>query len=271
MSRNRANEFSDGMLTAVGKQGLVFRICFSGRTLSKYGKVYPINYYGSNDNRGEMEDRLVSDVNLIPFSDFDYVDVLLPRGLSTTDYQRKLIKAVSERVRCRVFDNPKKFFSGRGDVEFDFDVAGEVNLGGDLFGDDGVAEIIIKYFEGGELTDDEKDELRRAKLFNILNTVNTGSEVGHRLRLVMRKAGVEDVKDMEDRLFALIDGRDFTAAVPVIVRLAHHGQFHARSVADIQIANGKVHIHREQLLGTAFGYGEHGRNMGTVVLVGTVP
>ncbi len=50
------------------------------------------------------------------------------------------------------------------------------------------------------------------------------------------------------RLFALIDGRDFTAAVPVIVRLAHHGQFHARSVADIQIANGKVHIHREQLL-----------------------
>ena len=73
------------------------------------------------------------------------------------------------------------------------------------------------------------------------------------------------------RLFALIDGRDFTAAVPVIVRLAHHGQFHARSVADIQIANGKVHIHREQLLGTAFGYGEHGRNMGTVVLVGTVP
>ena len=35
MSRNRANEFSDGMLTAVGKQGLVFRICSSGRTLSK--------------------------------------------------------------------------------------------------------------------------------------------------------------------------------------------------------------------------------------------
>ena len=91
------------MLTAVGKQGLVFRICFSGRTLSKYGKVHPINYYGANDNRGGMEDRLVSDINLIPFSDFDYVDVLLPRGLSTTDYQRKLIKAVSERVRCFVF------------------------------------------------------------------------------------------------------------------------------------------------------------------------
>ena len=76
-----------------------------------------------------------------------------------------MIKAVSERVRCRVFDNPKKFFSGRGDIEFDFDVSGEVSLGGDLFGDDGVAEIIIKYFEGGELTDDEKDELRRAKGF----------------------------------------------------------------------------------------------------------
>jgi hypothetical protein len=188
------------MLTAVGKQGLVFRICFSGRTLSKYGKVYPINYYGSNDNRGEMEDRLVSDVNLIPFSDFDYVDVLLPRGLSTTDYQRKLIKAVSERVRCRVFDNPKKFFSGRGDVEFDFEIEGGVNLGGNAFGNHEVVKITIKYFEGGELTDAEKDELRRANLFNILNTVNTGSEVGHRLRLVLRKAGVKDVKDMEDRL-----------------------------------------------------------------------
>jgi len=204
MSRNRANEFSDGMLTAVGKQGLVFRICFSGRTLSKYGKLYPINYYGSNDNRGEMEDRLVGDINLIPFSDFDYVDVLLPRDSFTSDYQRRLIKAVSERVRCRVFDNPKKFFSGRGDIEFDFDVEGEVNLGGNLFGDDGVAEIIIKYFEGGELTDDEKDELRRSKLFNILNTVNTGSEVGHRLRLVLRKAGVKDVKDIEDRLVKML-------------------------------------------------------------------
>lgn len=207
MSRNRANEFSDGMLTAVGKQGLVFRICFSGRTLSKYGKVYPINYYGSNDNRGEMEDRLVSDVNLIPFSDFDYVDVLLPRGLPTTDYQRKLIKAVSERVRCRVFDNPKKFFSGRGDVEFDFDVEGEVNLdNSNSFGTDDVAEIIIKYFGGGKLTDVEKDELRRAKLFNILDTVNTGSELGHRLRLVMRKAGVKDVKDMEEKLVKMLGG-----------------------------------------------------------------
>jgi len=149
---------------------------------------------------------LVSDVNLIPFSDFDYVDVLLPRGLSTTDYQRRLIKAVSERVRCRVFDNPKKFFSGRGDIEFDFDVEGEVNLGGDLFGDDDVAKIVIKYFGGGELTDEEKEELRRAKLFNILDTVNTGSEVGHRLRLVMRKAGVKDVKDMEDRLVKMLGG-----------------------------------------------------------------
>ena len=53
-----------------------------------------------------------------------------------TDYQRKLIKAGSERVRCRVFDNTKKFFSGRGDIEFDFDVEGEVNLGGNLFGVD---------------------------------------------------------------------------------------------------------------------------------------
>ena len=50
----------------------------------------------------------------------------------------------------------------------------------------------------------EKDELRRAKLFNILDTVNTGSELGHRLRLVMRKAGVKDVKDMEEKLVKML-------------------------------------------------------------------
>ena len=127
-------------------------------------------------------------------------------GLSTTDYQRKLIKAVSERVRCRVFDNPKKFFSGRGDVEFDFEIEieGGVNLGGNAFGNHEVVKITIKYFEGGELTDAEKDELRRANLFNILNTVNTGSEVGHRLRLVLRKAGINDVRDIEDRLVKML-------------------------------------------------------------------
>lgn len=52
----------------------------------------------------------------------------------------------------------------------------------------------------------EKDELRRAKLFNILDTVNTGSELGHRLRLVMRKAGVKDVKDMEEKLVKMLGG-----------------------------------------------------------------
>ena len=50
MSRNRANEFSDGMLTAVGKQGLVFRICFSGRTLSKYeSRIDALGRYLSGD------------------------------------------------------------------------------------------------------------------------------------------------------------------------------------------------------------------------------
>ena len=67
------------MLTAVGKQGLVFRICFSGRTLSKYGKLYPINYYGSNDNRGEMEDRLVGDINLLGGSELLGMKVVLMR------------------------------------------------------------------------------------------------------------------------------------------------------------------------------------------------
>ena len=99
---------------------------------------------------------------------------------------------------------PKKFFSGRGDIEFDVDVEGEVKLGGNAFGNHEVAKIIIKYFEGGELTDAEKDELRRAKLFNILDTVNTGSEVGHRLRLVLRKAGINDVRDIEDRLVKML-------------------------------------------------------------------
>ena len=115
------------------------------------------------------------------------------------------MKAIKlNRVRCRVFDNTKKFFSGRGDIEFDFDVEGEVNLGGNVFRNHEVAKIIIKYFEGGELTDAEKDELRRAKLFNILDTVNTGSEVGHRLRLVLRKAGINDVRDIEDRLVKML-------------------------------------------------------------------
>lgn len=41
---------------------------FDSRSIAKYGKVVPVNFFGLNTTRGEMEDRLITDHNIIPLT-----------------------------------------------------------------------------------------------------------------------------------------------------------------------------------------------------------
>lgn len=200
MSRNRANDFSINLLKS-NRGSLTFRICFTGRTISKYGKIYPINYYGSTGDRGEMEDRLVSDVNKIPFSDFDHVDVLLPQTGFVTDYHKKMLRTLANRVECRFFDNVKNFISGRGAIDFDYDGEGEIDLERvNPFDTDDAGHALIKYLNHETLT---KDEIKELKLYggsHIINTIQTGSALGHKMRVAMKKFGLDNVDDLEKEI-----------------------------------------------------------------------
>lgn len=53
---------------------------FSGRKLSRYGRVVPINFFNKvgDENVDEMEDRLVSDRGVIPINECECVHVMCP-------------------------------------------------------------------------------------------------------------------------------------------------------------------------------------------------
>lgn len=84
---------------------VVFEI--NGRALSKYGKVLPFNYFNHKDpDYAEMEDRLISDKNKIPFSS----DVFSAVRIVCKDSDKEIVE------EFKTYGIPMKFYASGSDL-----------------------------------------------------------------------------------------------------------------------------------------------------------
>ena len=155
MSRNRANSFVNDQMF----RRILFRFCLRGRSISKYGRIVPINYFNDVRIRGEMEDRLISDHNLIPLSLVDHVDVFINGSLGNEDFA--LLRAIEVRVPCRYFTTKMNFLMGRNAVEIG-DLSGyelEVDEPSEIHGNESRIDALGRYLSG-DYSDADLDEIR---------------------------------------------------------------------------------------------------------------
>lgn len=100
LSRNLHNAFNETL-----NELAVFE--FSGHLLtSKYGKIVPVNFFKDVNNRGEMEDRLISDEPYIKITDCSRLLV------SCSDKRVPLIKHIIDK-----YDIPVVFFKSAKDLK----------------------------------------------------------------------------------------------------------------------------------------------------------
>jgi hypothetical protein len=203
MSRNRANSFVNDQMF----RRILFRFCLRGRSISKYGRIVPINYFNDVRIRGEMEDRLISDHNLIPLSLVDHVDVFINGSLGDEDFA--LLRAIEVRVPCRYFTTKMNFLMGRNAVEIG-DLSGyelEVDAPSEIHGNESRIDALGRYLSG-DYSDADLDEIRWRDAWWISDGLGehglaTGTDVGHKLRMVLRAGGIKGrhgVYDLIDRI-----------------------------------------------------------------------
>lgn len=198
MSRNRANGYATSLIKNSGRSNLIFRLCISGRSVAKYGRVYPFNYFAGSGDRSEMEDRLVSDENIIVFEDIHQVDILLP--VHPTVFQKKMISELQKSVHCVFFNKRNAFISGRNSIEFHPDYDEEEFPEQDvLYGPDDfkLASALIGWLNGDK-TSEVESNIRKVDIVNLMNVFTTNTVIGNKIRFALKAHGAKDYADISE-------------------------------------------------------------------------
>ncbi len=152
MSRMRRNSFAD---LNSSKYQLSGRLKFDARKLSRYGKIVPVNFHSLDGERGETEDRLISDHPMLPWSVVEYIEVYVPKHV--THHDRVVMATLSDLVELRVFNDFEKFQTGRGWTELSNGVSERYHKVPEKGIPERDFELLIKFIKTGDLTDSEAE------------------------------------------------------------------------------------------------------------------
>lgn len=214
MSRMRRNSFAAANTSEFSLYG---RLKLDFRKISRYGRVVPVSFSGKAGERGETEDRLISDHPMLPWGVVEYIEVYVPKHV--THHDRVVMATLSDLVELRVFTDFDKFQTGRGWLSLSAVPEVESKYPIDRYHRvDGVSvperefELLLKFIETGDLTDSEAEymstRLVDLQIYSLLISGRISRKQHARLLKALRAKGIggDDFHLIDDRLNERIAG-----------------------------------------------------------------